>query len=137
MDSCLICLEECGNYLRLSLCECKNIIHEGCFKKYVKNSGKVKCLICNKVKDFSPKKCDTLLDSIFYTLFFMLQNIYFYIDEKYFPKNDLTFGRIFSVMLFHVFLTLILVLPWAIITYIKYAIHTSMLCNKPYKIYDL
>ena len=69
-------------------------------------------------------------------MFFMLQNIYFYIDEKYFP-NNYTFTRLFSVFLFHICLTLILVMPWAIITYIKYSIHISMLCKKPYKIYDL
>lgn len=135
MDSCLICLEDCTQYLQLSFCDCKNIIHENCFKKYVKNSQQVRCLICKNMKEFSPKKCDPL-DSIFYTMFFMLQNVYFYIDEKYFSNSN-TFIRIFSVLLFHIFLTFILVMPWVIITYIKYSIHKSMLCKKPYKIYDL
>jgi len=135
MDSCLICLEDCTKYLKLSLCDCKNIMHETCFKQYVRNNEQIKCLICNKVKEISEK--NFFLDSIFYTFFFMLQNIYFYIDDKYFPKNDFIFFRIFFIILFHVFLTLILVIPWTIISYIKYTINISMTCKKPYKIYDL
>ena len=125
MDSCLICLEDCQRYLKLSCCDCKNISHERCFREYVKNNNQIKCLICNKVKDLN--KYDIALDSVFFSIIFMLQNIYFYIDDKYFPKNDVVLIRLFSVILFHTCLTVVLVIPYIIIKNIKYIIYKSML----------
>ncbi len=133
MDSCMICLDNCDYYLKLSYCECRNILHEQCFKEYINDIRKVKCLICKREIDFDTITSHPLINSIFYTLFFMIQNMYLYIDDKYFPQNFLGL-RAISAVAFHVILILLLVTPCFIFVYINYVI---MACKKPYKIYNL
>jgi hypothetical protein len=130
----MICLEDCNIYLKLLYCDCKNIVHERCFKDYILNSREIRCLICKKTRDFSYVKYSSFFDSIFYSLFFFLQNIYFYIDDKFFSEN-FTFFRTLSAVIFHICLTMIFVMPFAVILYINYSI--MLLCKKPYKILTL
>ena len=136
-EKCLICLEDCNIYLKLKCCNCRNITHEKCFKDYINNNNKViKCLICKEIYDYdifyisSSPLFNSIFKSIFYAFFIVLQNMYFMFDEMFFGKN-LTILRTSSVFIFHIFLTIILIMPYMTIFYINYAI---FICRKPYKI---
>jgi hypothetical protein len=136
-DNCMICLDECNIYLKLQYCNCKNICHEKCFKNYIKNNNKIKCLICKKVIDFEYIiryiSSNPFFNTFIYGLFIVLQNIYFYIDDKFFPTH-LTFFRTTSALVVHILLTIILVMPYMILLYINY---TITMCRKSYKVCTL
>ncbi len=145
-DKCMICLEDCDVYINLSYCKCKIISHENCFKEYSKNLNNsnnsnninnIKCIICNKISNYdntiSHIMNNSFMNSLTYGLFIMAQNMYFYIDDKFFPENLLAL-RTISAVLFHAILTLIIFMPYFSVLYINYIITTI---KKPYKIYNL
>ena len=137
-DICMICLDDCDNYLKLPYCKCKNICHEKCFKEYIYNNNKIiKCLICKEVYDYEYIiryiSSNPFFNTLFYGLFIALQNIYFIIDDKFFPEH-LTVLRASSAVLFHVFLSILLVMPYMILLYVNYMF---VMCRKPYKIHYL
>lgn len=133
-ERCMICLEDCDSYIKLNYCKCRNVSHEKCFKEYINKGKVIKCLICKEIYDYEYTlryiSSSSFLNAILYGLFIALQNMYFIIDEKFFPK-ELTFLRTTSVVLFHLCLTIVLIMPYMIFLYINYAI---FLCRKPYKI---
>lgn len=136
-ERCMICLEDCDSYIKLNYCNCRNVSHEKCFKEYIKNNKNIKCLICKEIYDYEYTlryiSSSPFINSLLYTLFIALQNIYFIIDDKFFPK-ELTLLRTTSAFLFHVCLTIALVMPYMILFYINYSI---FLCRKPYRISNL
>lgn len=162
IDKCLICLEDSDTYITLR-CKCKNICHESCFKEYTNNTNKdinnvsmisniatsrsggiLKCLICKSEENILSFRNqvvpdyinNSFLDSFLYSMMFLIQNFYFYLDKNYFPEN-LTLLRLTFALVFHFCLILVFLFPYlftVIIIYIKYSI---LLCKKPYKIHNL
>lgn len=140
MDKCLICLSECYQYMKLYSCSCKMILHEDCFLQYISSIKTVKCIICNKEYSHINKSCfitNNILSSVIYGLFFILQNFYFYIDEKIFPQRSLIIRTIFAVV-FHCILLLLIMIPYALYLYTEYFFRVIFKRNiKPYKVYNL
>jgi hypothetical protein len=148
LDKCLICLEDSDTYIMLR-CRCKNICHENCFKEYIFNTNKdehminnkLKCLICkseeNILLSFGTKFIhNSFLDSFLYSMIFIIQNFYFYLDKNYFPEN-LTFFRIIFALFFHFCLILVFLFPYLFTLLIIYINYSILLCKKPYKIHNL
>lgn len=140
-DKCLICLSDSNEYLTLSSCSCKMVLHEDCFIEYSYSINNIKCVICNKeYKEYTHnlglKNLIThKVSSFIYSLFFLLQNFYFYIDEKIFPQRSLLIRTIFAVV-FHCILILAIMIPYVIYTYTIYII-LFFRKTKPYKVYNL
>lgn len=138
-ERCMICLEDCDNYIELTYCKCRNISHEKCFKDYIYIDGKliIKCLICKQIYDYEYAlkyiSSNPFINTLFYGLFIALQNLYFIVDDKIFPQH-LTILRTSSAVLFHIFLTIALIMPYIILLYINYAF---FMCRKPYKIFTI
>lgn len=145
-DKCMICLELCNIYIKLSSCKCKNICHEECFKEYIQMTDNdsckyikyMKCMICKKKTDLESSIkmicSQPFINSFLYSLYFLFQNFYFYIEEKIF-KEDTRFLRIIFAISFHLILTTLFIFPYLFVIYLNYIIF--IYCRKPYRIYNL
>jgi hypothetical protein len=140
MESCMFCLNDCSTYIKFDNHLCKTVSHKKCFEEYVNiinennknNENKfIKCIICREIitrynifNRYNKYMADiiknsSLINSLFYSTFFMVQNIYFYIDNKFFYNSDGIFRAIFAVI-FHSFLLLLTFFPFFIVIHIKY-----------------
>jgi hypothetical protein len=104
-DTCLICLSECNTYIILNSCLCRIITHENCFNDYTRTINSIKCLICKKHNTHT--NCTYIYDVLIHNLFFFFQNLYFYVDYKFFSNYNILFRVVFSV-LYHSILLAIL-----------------------------
>ena len=152
IDLCMFCLNNCSTYIKLEYCSCKTVTHEECFENYLDNNIIIKCIICREIYNYnnfnkSYKKIIeniinnwSFIDSCFYSIFFILQNIYFYIDTKLFYNSDGILRALFAVI-YHAFLLLLTFFPYLLIVHIKYIFKIIIninICNKKvYKVYNL
>jgi len=160
-DTCMICLEDCQTYINLK-CYCKNICHEICFKEYIDNVNKnnknitgvhdnednmnnkykymnniIKCLICKSEENILSDTIDSsFLNSFLYSVVYIIQNFYFYLDNNYFPEN-LTFLRIMFALIFHFCLILVFLFPYLLTIFTIYINYSILSCKKTYKIGNL
>lgn len=141
-DSCMICLSGCDTYIRLDICSCKIISHEKCFNEYTLAIKKIKCIICNRYITYDLRYLRDIDNTFLYTVFFFLQNLYFYIDDKFLYNCYLTV-RLLFVVLYHCILMLILsivsIVPHIIMYNIDkiYKSYKRLLDHKGYKVYNL
>ncbi len=156
-DLCMFCLNSCSTYIKLEYCSCKTITHKECFDSYIKNifnieNNLVKCIICRKIYniDLSYEKIiekiidnESFVNSFFYSIFFMLQNIFFYLDSTFLYNLD-EILRAFFIIIFHSFLLLLTFFPYLLIINLNYLVRLMINCNrykicnkKVYKIYNL
>lgn len=149
-DLCMFCLNNCSTYINLEYCSCKTITHKECFDTYLQTNY-IKCIICRKTYESkSYKKIiekiienHSFINSLFYSIFFMLQNIYFYIDNKCFSNSDGIYGifRALFAVIFHACLLSVTFFPYILTVHIKYVfilINSINIFNKKvYKLYNL
>jgi hypothetical protein len=140
-DICFICLSDCDTYIKLDVCSCKMILHEKCFKMYTSCIGYTNCIICHKMiynsNIININNINNINNTYLYSLFFFLQNLYFYFDDK-FMSNSYIIVRLVIVVLYHcvlmTVLSLVSIFPYIIVYNIN---KIYSMISKPYKVYNL
>lgn len=129
MNTCLICLEECGIYINTYLCSCRIITHPECMDKWLESNKK--CLICKKSLNLNEK---TNSELILYEL-----------KNSHLILNILSYINMNNNNIFNIFISIFIFIPFFLFIYTKVFLHqlyknitkNNINIIKYYKIYHL
>lgn len=75
--TCLICLENCNQFITTNYCSCLQHLHQKCFEDWINHNNIVKCIICKKTELENQIKIFKFLNSLNLLFDFIFSKLYF------------------------------------------------------------